>query len=157
MGQRVSQQKALSPEPGEAPTPLRPFSDIGLSEGFSEAAPPEAGPEPVSPCCLTPLWPPRCHRHSCLSRPSAPGHLWDGLPKGCRGSPVTVLLTQRPLRPLRLSPALVTSGFSWTHKASSALSSPPQPVLSSAVRPARGAALYPPPPTPSHQEGVGPS
>ena len=49
MGQRVSQQKALSPEPGEAPTPPRPFSDIGLSEGFSEAAPPEAGPEPVSP------------------------------------------------------------------------------------------------------------
>ena len=52
-----------------------PFSDIGLSAGFSEVTPPEAGPEPISPCCLAPLWPPRCHHHSCLSWPFAPGRL----------------------------------------------------------------------------------
>lgn len=49
--------------------------------------------------------------------------------------------------PLRLSPAPDPSGFTRTQKTSSALS--PQPVLSSAVRPARGA-------PPSHQ-GFGPS
>lgn len=51
-----------------------------------------------------------------------------GFPRAAGAAPSQYCSPKRPLRPLRLSPALVTSGFSWTHKASSALSSPPQPV-----------------------------
>lgn len=126
----AASSKVVSPACGSPPAPRHPFLGHWPVRRLLWSSSTRSRTRTYFPCCLTrprPLQPPPCHR------PFSFGHLlldclWDGLPEGCRGSPITVLLTQCPLRPLSLSPSLVTSGFSWIQKTSSAFSFPPQPV-----------------------------